>query len=261
MTDEAVLKEPLLVADAQAARTVSVEAPSNLDEGYTFEAVHEGNTFLVTVPEGGVTKGQPMVVPFPNDAAGGTGFTVPTGRWRDGLCDCFRHGCFEATCCLSFWCSGMALGQVMQRMKHTWYAAPTTNAEKWKKTFMIVAAVWWIAIIWERITNMVGYDWVDQCDSNGCRKVPIINQSPALSIMRTVAMLFSIYFLYIGIKTRINMREKFNIEGSCFGDCCAVFWCSCCSFLQMSRHTHDHKEYDSVCCSKTGLRDDAPEIV
>ena len=34
--------------------TVVVVAPSNLHEGYTFDVTHNGRTFSVTVPEGGV---------------------------------------------------------------------------------------------------------------------------------------------------------------------------------------------------------------
>ncbi|KAL2844516.1 PLAC8 family protein [Aspergillus pseudoustus] len=41
------------------------------------------------------------------------------------------------------------------------------------------------------------------------------------------------YFQWI-IQTirRGEMREKHGIEGSCCGDCCATFWCGCCTLVQ-----------------------------
>jgi hypothetical protein len=96
--------------------TVMVTAPSTLEAGFTFEAVADGKTFtgelrcslsgrgaqrvkkqsgsltflafplllfgtvfvpLVTVPEGGVEKGQEFEVPYPSDAMGG-----PQGKFK-----------------------------------------------------------------------------------------------------------------------------------------------------------------------------------
>jgi hypothetical protein len=48
----------------------------------------------VTVPEGGVKKGQMIEVPYPEsamstvDISSGSAESAPTGRWRNGLCDC-----------------------------------------------------------------------------------------------------------------------------------------------------------------------------
>ena len=51
--------------------TVVVVAPSNLHEGYTFDVTHNGRTFSVTVPEGGVVAGQTFnaIVPPPEPSA------------------------------------------------------------------------------------------------------------------------------------------------------------------------------------------------
>ncbi|KAL8357751.1 hypothetical protein RB601_009276 [Gaeumannomyces tritici] len=38
-------------------------------------------------------------------------------------------------------------------------------------------------------------------------------------------------FVYAMIK-RVEVREKFGIKGSGFGDCCAAYWCPCCVVLQ-----------------------------
>ncbi|EHK40214.1 uncharacterized protein TrAtP1_006275 [Trichoderma atroviride] len=31
---------------------------------------------------------------------------------------------------------------------------------------------------------------------------------------------------------RGDVREKFNLEGSCLGDCCKSCWCTCCVLMQ-----------------------------
>ena len=47
---------------------VEVTSPSNLREGYTFDALHNGQIFSVIVPSGGVKSGQTFQVPFvPNN--------------------------------------------------------------------------------------------------------------------------------------------------------------------------------------------------
>ena len=95
---------------------VQVIAPATLESGYTFDAMYEGITFQVVVPDGGVIKGQRFIVPFnppPSDIAavavpadgsvdykqrgdggggGSSSSTIPTGIWRDGLCDCCAYG-------------------------------------------------------------------------------------------------------------------------------------------------------------------------
>lgn len=47
-----------------AVAVVPIHAPSDLPENYTFDAVHDGVVFPVTVPEGGVKAGQTFMVPF-----------------------------------------------------------------------------------------------------------------------------------------------------------------------------------------------------
>lgn len=53
---------------ASKGNTVEVTAPATLSEGLEFEAVHEGKTFTVVVPPGGVKEGQIFGAPLPEDA-------------------------------------------------------------------------------------------------------------------------------------------------------------------------------------------------
>jgi len=75
--------------------SVEVSPRSDLPE----DAVANGRTFSgsVPVPAGGVSRGQAFNAPF---VPGGGGLswkvsTVPEGRWKDGLCDCFKFGCLH----------------------------------------------------------------------------------------------------------------------------------------------------------------------
>mmetsp|Transcript_2893 Transcript_2893/g.5780 ORF Transcript_2893/g.5780 Transcript_2893/m.5780 type:complete len:105 (+) Transcript_2893:148-462(+) len=86
--------EPMAVAMPTAVKgvpMVEVSAPSDLPGGYVFDAVANGQTFSVTVPAGGVSRGQTFSAPFV-PGGGGVSASVPEGRWKDDLCDCCRFG-------------------------------------------------------------------------------------------------------------------------------------------------------------------------
>jgi Cys-rich protein (TIGR01571 family) len=74
-----------------------------------------------------------------------------------------------------------------------------------------------------------------------------------------------IYRLVYTCRMRRAYRKKYNVPASCCGDgvedCCVVYWCGCCSAIQLARHTHDENKYPYRCCSKTGLAEYAPAIV
>ena len=48
----------LMVGVLAVEAAVEVTAPSDLPEGFVFDAVANGQTFSVTVPAGGVSRGQ-----------------------------------------------------------------------------------------------------------------------------------------------------------------------------------------------------------
>jgi PLAC8 family len=75
-------------------------------------------------------------------------------------------------------------------------------------------------------------------------------------------------FMYIGMKLRRYMRTKYEIPHGMLGkihpavdDVCCILFCTCCSGIQMARHTHDDKEWPGSCCTTNGLEYGAPEIV
>ena len=77
---------------------------------------------------------------------------------------------------------------------------------------------------------------------------------------------FYIYIIIAVTLARNNFRKKYNIPAqhcgeSVLDDCCCAYWCGCCTLIQMHRHTHDEKSYPYEVTSKTGLPENAPEIV
>jgi Cys-rich protein (TIGR01571 family) len=64
------------------------------------------------------------------------------------------------------------------------------------------------------------------------------------------SLVSNIFFLYLVIaltRARMEFRKRYQITGGCFGDgcqhdLCTAACCSCCTVIQMHRHTHD--EYD-----------------
>jgi len=98
---------------------VEVVPPSNLPEGYVFDVTVGGRTLKARVPLGGVEAGQKFSVPMTKDtiiSPATERANIPVGRWRDGLCECLKHGCCHAWCCLNCWCPLLGVGQLLNRM-------------------------------------------------------------------------------------------------------------------------------------------------
>jgi hypothetical protein len=88
-----------------ATAMMQVVAPATLPEGYEFEASIGDRLVKITVPQGGIEKGQTFSVPLPEKVESLiSGISIPVGHWRDGLFDIFHYGvchpsCWTACCC------------------------------------------------------------------------------------------------------------------------------------------------------------------
>merc|ERR1712238_64048 len=66
-----------------------------------------------------------------------------TGRWNSGLCSCCQYGCFHPALCCAWFFPMVLMGQVLTRMKITWYGHRSTPpSEEYKKTFGTVVTIW-----------------------------------------------------------------------------------------------------------------------
>lgn len=276
---------------------VQVEAPATLQEGSTFEAQVEGNVFTVTVPEGGVEKGDLFIVPYPptekkdGDYVSKTAtiptaavelvttsimqeqeeplfkaFLAPTNKHH---VDAFNHnvpiGAWRTQLCdicPTTGCSLCCMG---------WYCTP---------------------ILMAQVMQRMKFDFCGD-PSNGNEPVCTVFTTIRIATIISVAMIYLITFLKLesigpfsmlvlriaqifGIysmiaftRARISMRRKYKIKSTCCStdccieDCCTVWWCTCCAAIQMASHTHDGRECNNTYewTSPTGLYPGAPEIV
>ncbi len=109
------IEEPLLIANDEG-RQISVVAPSNMEEGFTFEAAVDGRLFVVTVPKGGVLMGETIMIPYPNEEDfsdfSANPHSIPTGYWRDGPFDLCVHGRTHPSACCSIICPASKYGSI-----------------------------------------------------------------------------------------------------------------------------------------------------
>ena len=229
-------------------------------------------SILSQQPEGGVKEGQQFrAIVLNNDVdalAASAGHNIPTGRWRDDLCDCCKVGCCHAQCWLTFFCSPVALGQIMSRMKLDWMASPLNGRSPTMSAFKVMLITF---IVYQAVDTGLSYTvapYSPMYDADTQTYVAPENVpdwvGPVDGIRQGLSLLYSFFVLVVLIRTRSHIRHKYQIpEHTCKGceDCCCSFWCGACTVCQMARHTADYSTYSASCCSDTGLDPTAPEVV
>lgn len=222
---------------------VEVIAPSDMAEGFTFDASYNGVTFPVVVPEGGVKAGEKLSVPFKSDStATATASNVVTGKWKDDLCSCCSRGLCHPSLCCAWWCGICSLAQVMTRMELDWCGKPAPESA-WRNTFRTILI---LSIVIYVVLSVLGgvANALYPPNEEGVQE-----NNPISAAQNLVNLAYFIYIMVIMVRTRGHVREKYGIEGSCLGDCCCGYWCSCCVLSQMARQTHDYDAEPVECCS------------
>ncbi|KAG7366118.1 PLAC8 family domain containing protein [Nitzschia inconspicua] len=224
---------------------VSVTAPASLPAGYTFEALlndDPSRPFLCEVPEGGVEEGQRFLAPLPINVQEDR-INAPTGRWKDGLFDCFKPGYCHASWCCAFFCSKISMAQIMTRMSLTWLGEPGQRVAT-NNTFKVVVLLLVSYMIYSISLEVASLEY-------GPRNTPTL-----IVVLKLVgSFLFGVWSLYSLCRTRQSVRQQYSIpEEHCHGceDLCCAFFCTCCTLSQMARHTGEYETYPAVCCSTTG---------
>ncbi|KAG7337248.1 PLAC8 family domain containing protein [Nitzschia inconspicua] len=268
--------QPFTSSTASNARLVEVIAPSTLEQGYTFDAIHDGQVFPVTVPPGGVKAGESFSVPFLPSTTRYSDDTIfyaeaipianevaplvsprhnttdaltsaaPLGRWKDGLCDCCAAGCCHPSCCNAIYCRQILMGQVLTRMQMTWCGNPSKSRSQSKNTFHILLwltfGYWIISIIFH----------CDRDHNGHCDGFPY-------GFLGTVRIVWFLYTVVVMTKLRKAVRDRYRIPQTqcmCFEDCCCAVFCSCCTMAQLARQTADYERQRAYCCTDTGLAEE-----
>jgi len=265
------------IPTAEAERTVEVMAPSDLPTGYSFyvwEATNPAVGLLVEVPAGGGVRAGETFQAIVKERLTEGPHSVPTGHWRDGLCDCCTLGCCHPHCCLAWWCEPCALGQVLTRFHLNW-CGKRTPYEQGKSAFFIL---FWLYTVYLVVSNslsaVVGQftasDVTTTDDEFGLGgEIGDLENAPgwviALNVVRNLLDLaLFVFMLVVTIRMRRFLRDRYRIpEKCCRGceDCCCAFWCMPCSICQMARHSADYGTYKAGCCAEDGLAEGAPSVV
>jgi len=252
-------------AVVEGTTMVSILAPATLPEGYVFDATYEGTPFKVTVPHGsnlGVREGQEMVVPFQEGSFGqqsSTNYSI-TGRWKDGLCDCFKHGVCHPSLICACCCPLILLGQVMTRLRLNWIGDLVPYGEK-VNTLPVMVFITLFFVIWSLISSpsMSAEDLeninADDYDTLTEATADIIDDSSNSWNNLCINLHFAVV-LFLAWKVRKYIRTKNQIpEKNCVGceDFCCSFWCAACVVSQVARQTADYDQEAGQFCTTTGI--------
>jgi Cys-rich protein (TIGR01571 family) len=217
--------------------TATVSAPSDLPGGYELDVDINGQSQTVIVPDGGVKEGQeftgsvkatPVVMGDPEKETEKNVMQIPTGAWREDFFGCFKY----VSKCI-FWsswcCTPITFGQVLDRNGFDWMVNTVPEGAESNAFMVYLLSFIFILIIglWAVIFGV----------------------------------LYHVFIVIMIMKLRPILRRKYQIEGGTpLCDCCAAFWCQCCTIMQMNTHTAEFDKYDSKFCTKDGLAPDAPQV-
>mmetsp|Transcript_5014 Transcript_5014/g.9097 ORF Transcript_5014/g.9097 Transcript_5014/m.9097 type:complete len:318 (-) Transcript_5014:127-1080(-) len=279
-TDEQTIATPVAVGINDSNRFLEVASPANLPENHAFEVDVEGQCLMVKVPAGGAREGQKISVPFPSGWTAVCRVSTPVGHWKDGMCECFRHGVFHPLLFNACYCPLVATGQIMHRLKLTWLGNEGTIAQ----TTATFRTILWIAISYYIGRFVIGllmgansvYQVVEVAKMmasspnsgnrfGGNQPAHPKNTVGGLLVWGRILFILSfvVFVIYLIAKTRKHIRSKYGIpEQSCHGceDFCCALWCQCCTVAQMGRHTADYDTYAALCCSENGQPPHVPSV-
>jgi len=233
---------------------ITVSSPLDLPEGYTFFASYQRAMFPVTVPVGGVKRGQLLEISSQQLYVADNSVS---GRWKDDLSDCSRFGCCHPSNLNSWCCPFILLGQLMMRLRLNCCGNPVPSSNALCIMFFISVGFIALALILspfgtELRTMVLGSITTHHTDDNSDTYEEIAqNQWYTLGFKLYLACL--IFFIW---RVRKHIRAIYQIpERLCIGceDICCAFWCGCCVLSQMARHTTEYEQEKAQCCSDTGV--------
>ncbi|CAB9522082.1 expressed unknown protein [Seminavis robusta] len=250
---------------ASAVPMIEIMAPATLMEGYQLDTQVGDRVVTITIPPGGVEKGQKFSVPMSPTNAAATStpkMTVPVGHWKDGLCDCCTYGMCHAHCCISWWCHALAAGQVISRLQLNWLGKTTnSHAEKasaFTTLFTISMTYFSVKIgLFLIIMSMMPEDPEEPPPDS---IAPFAMMSDIVNYAYYLFSAVVIYNLRSYIRSKYAIPESESCPTGCEDGCMALF-CSCCTAAQMMRHTTEYDTYRAECFSATGLPDHVPALI
>ncbi|CAJ1920091.1 unnamed protein product [Cylindrotheca closterium] len=233
--------------------TVEVVAPADLPGGYMFEAEIHNKRFLATVPDGGVKSGQTFTSTMQDIKKKTVG--IPSGRWRDGLMDIFKHGKTHPLVVYSFLCPPIALAQIMTRMGFDFRGKPANVPEKgFYSTWGTILS---ILFMWG-FTNYIVLDQLSAKAATGA----VLSFFDSFSLYVVNGGLIA-YVVYATANCRASIREYSGIEENPLyvgprkftrgQDYLLSAFAMPFVIAQMGRHTASYDNFEGSFCSHHGL--------
>jgi Cys-rich protein (TIGR01571 family) len=177
------------------------------------------------------------------------------GKWKDGLCSCFRLGIFHPTHCNAWLCPQVLLGQLLTRMKMNWLAAPSSQSS-FQSTFRKIIALLVVFSVYDIFMAPplfeVNVDHKGEL-SFSHNSYPCWHQ--VCYVLLSLPM--TVFGFVVVVKLRAAIRTKYGIPTGRLGrleDFICVCCCNCCVFAQMARQTADYEQEPAACCSPNGMR-------
>ena len=209
---------------------------------------------------------------------------APMGRWRNHLLSCCDV-ITQSTFWMALICSPVLIAQLVTRMHLTYWGVPPLKASNRVTTMTVLEdAVEEASLSYNKL--VLSFVAV----------LCFANLLPAVGLL-VIAIYVVCLMVCVGSNIRRSMRQKYKLpyslpflqtcrqcfcrplpkrgvkppaqkrpddtdtDGGYVEDSLCMFFCGCCSLIQMARHTHNDKEYPGFCCTTTGLEVGAPKIV
>jgi hypothetical protein len=223
---------------------------------------------------------------------------VPTGRWRNHLLSCCDV-VTQSTFWMSIFCIPVMIAQLVSRLNLTYKGIPTLHSINIKNNSSHPRSKAATQTVIEDAIEEASLSY-NKIVLSFVAVLFVTNFLPAVGLL-FLAIYIVLLMVFVGSNIRRSMRQKYNIPLSlpflqtlrrCFcrplpkrgvkmsknrrsingpstndegggyvEDFLCMFFCGCCSLIQMGRHTHNDKEYPGYCCTTTGLEVGAPAIV
>jgi hypothetical protein len=197
-----------------------------------------------------------------------SGNKVPTGRWRDGLFDIFRHGYWHGSAWTALSCTPIATTQVIGRMYLTqWGTSNAVMGQQQRRSAIFQTVCLTVLSYW--VVRALLFLLIAILDPNTFlhHSAEFIKPGKAYYLFCLLDDALSYTYLLICAiqlrNVRSAIRKAYKIPASFVGeDTCYSLACPCLVAAQTLRHTTDYETQPSRwCCSETGLPVTAPVIV
>lgn len=193
------------------------------------------------------------------------GGDAPIGRWRHSTFSCC-HVVTQSTFWMGFFCLPVQIAQLVTRLGLDWRGREPMGSTVSPSSLTVMEASTEEASL---SYNKIVLSFL---------AILLLGNFLIGANVIVVGLYMILLLLTTGINLRRNVRIRYKIPTrtsasclsnhesinhctECVEDGVCMLLCSCCSVIQMARHTHNDREYPGYACTTTGLAVGAPKVV